>query len=445
MFVAAITGNWGRRGGAYFNMSAGTPIAPNAPPERRVKPARPRVRRSPSGWTEAMRDGRPYPIRALIACNNPMALWPGQAETREAFQALDLLVHIELFANETSAFADYVLPAATGIEKGEIGRANDDRRIVWIDKMIEPPGEAKADAWIWIELGKRLGFADVLKEEYKDSRVFWDEVCIDNEFLRGVTQKRLHSVPWRWVRQPVASEDAPEIETLYLEGTTAHGAPPGQRFPTPSGKLEFWSEALEAKFAQLGLSALPEFYSEREQLVDLPYMELLDSDADEGVLSPFCRPDTSSARGRIRDASADGPGARLRAQGFDTELVTGRPPAAHFHSLDALLLAGAGDVAGLLLPDPPAEGGDPRHRRRRARARRDRARRHRRRRLAARRDPGERRLHSDRLGRAPALPSLALGQLPHRQEPARSDFGSDEPEDVAVSGKAGLTGSDPCG
>jgi len=333
MFLAAITGNWGRRGGAYFNMSAGTPIAPNAPPERRVKPARARVRRSPTGWTEAMRDGKPYPIRALIACSNPMALWPGQAAAREAFEALDTLVHIELFANETSAYADYVLPAATGIEKGEIGRANDDRRIVWIDKMIEPPGEARADAWIWIELGKRLGFEDVLKEEYKDSRVFWDEICIDNEFLRGVTQKRLHSVPWRWVRQPVASEDAEEIETLYLEGTTAPGAPAGHRFPTPSGKLEFWTEALEAKFAQLGLSALPEFYSEREQLVDLPYMEFVDSDADEGVVSPFCRPDTLCARGAIRAASPEGPGARLRAQGFDTELVTGRPPAAHFHSL----------------------------------------------------------------------------------------------------------------
>jgi len=333
MFLAAITGNWGRRGGAYFNMSAGTPIAPNAPPERRVKPTRPRVRRSPSGWTEAMRNGKPYPIRALIACNNPMALWPGQSAAREAFQALDTLVHIELFPNETSAFADYVLPAATGIEKGEIGRANDDRRIVWIDKMIEPPGEAKADAWIWIELGKRLGFDDVLKEEYKDSRRFWDEVCIDNEFLRGVTQKRLHSVPWRWVRQPVASEDAEEIETLYLEGATAPGAPPGHRFPTPSGKLEFWTEALEAKFAQLGLSALPEFYSEREQLVDLPYMALIDSDADAGVVSPFCRPDTLCARGTIRAPSSDSPGAQLRAQGFDTELVTGRPPAAHFHSL----------------------------------------------------------------------------------------------------------------
>jgi len=333
MFLAAITGNWGRHGGAFFNMSHGTPIAPDAPPERRPKISRPRVRRSPTGWTEAMTRGRPYPIKALIACNNPLAQWPGQDAARAAFSALELLVHIELFPNETSAFADYVLPAATGIEKGEIGRGNDDRRIVWIDKMIEPPGEAKADGWIWIELGKRLGMSDVLKEAWKDPRVFWDEACIDNDLLRGVTQKRLHSVPWRWVRQPVASESEPEVDTLYLEGTEAAGAPPGHRFPTPSGKLEFWTEAMEAKFSALGLSALPEFYAERESLADLPWVELLDSDADEGVTSPFSRVETAASRGRIVAASPDSPGARLRAQGFDTELITGRPPAAHFHSL----------------------------------------------------------------------------------------------------------------
>jgi anaerobic selenocysteine-containing dehydrogenase/Fe-S-cluster-containing dehydrogenase component len=332
MFLAAITGNWGRRGGAFFNMSAGTPIAAKVPEHRAPRINKPRVRRSPAGWTEAMLHGKPYPIRALITCNNPLAQWPGQAKAREAFAALDLMVHIELFANETSAFADYLLPAASGIEKGEIGRSNDDRRIVWIDKMIDPPGEAKSDTWIWIELGKRLGFGDVLKEEYKDPAVFWDEVCIDSPGLRGCTQKRLHSVPHRWVRIPVATEDAPEIETLYLEGTSVPTGAPGRRFPTASGRLEFWTEELEAKFNTLGLSALPEFYSEREQLIDLPYMELLETDAETGVISPFCSPATGSARGRIVAPGPDHPGARLRAQGFDTELVTGRPPAAHFHS-----------------------------------------------------------------------------------------------------------------
>lgn len=332
MYLAAITGNWGRRGGAFFNMGAGVPIAPNAPEHRRGTYDKPMIRKSPIGWTEAIRNGLPYPLKAMIACNNPLAQWPDQAEARAALKAIDLLVHIELFPNETTAFADYVLPAAAGIEKGEIGRSNDDRRVVWIDRMIDPPGEARADGWIWIELGKRLGFDDVLKEEYKDPAVFWDEVCIDNVQMRGCTQRRLHSVPYRWVRFPVASEDAPEQETLYLEGTTAAGQPEGKRFPTASGKLEFWTEALDEKFNKLGLSALPEFYSEREQLIDLPYVRLTMDDAAAGTLSPFGKVPTLATPGEIVQPGNDAPGAQLRARGFDTELVTGRPPAPHFHS-----------------------------------------------------------------------------------------------------------------
>jgi anaerobic selenocysteine-containing dehydrogenase/Fe-S-cluster-containing dehydrogenase component len=331
MFLAAITGNWGRRGGAFLNLSLGAPISAAAPAQRRAAPSKPMVRRSPAGWTEAMRRGRPYPIKALVACNNPMSNWPGQKEIREAFLALDLLVHIELFENETSAFADYVLPVATGIEKGEIGRSTDDRRVVWIDKMIDPPGEAKSDDWIWIELGRRFGYDDVLKEKYKDPALFWDEMCIDNDQLRGITQARLHSVPWRWLRFPCASVEAPEQETLFLEGTSPPGHA-GKRFPTPSGKLEFFTEAMEAKFRVLGLSALPEFYSEREQLIDLPYVELEVGDDAPGVVSPFHKSPVSASPARIRSAGADSPGARLRADGYDLELVTGRPPAPHFHS-----------------------------------------------------------------------------------------------------------------
>ena len=333
MFVAAITGNWGRPGGGFVGMSTPAPIHVSPPAHRRAPMGRPMIRRSPAGWTEAMRQNRPYPLKAMIACNNPLTLWPDLKTARQAFQALDLLVHIELFPNETSAFADYVLPAATGIEKGEIGRSNSDRRIVWIDRMIDPPGEAKPDGWIWIELGKRFGFEDVLKEDYKDSRIFWDEVCIDNDLLRGATQRRLHETPWRWLRYPLASEDAAEIETLFREGTTAPGQPAGKRFPTASGRLEFWTADLESRFLTLGLTSLPEFYSEREQLVDLPYVELESGDDDLETLSPFHNGPTGGARAHIVPVGNDMPGQRLRAQGFDTELVTGRPPAPHFHSM----------------------------------------------------------------------------------------------------------------
>jgi len=331
MFLAAITGNWGRPGGAYFNMSASLPIDLDIPVDRLGTITRPKLRTSPVGWTNAILEGKPYNLKAMIVNNNPMALWPDQNETRKALAALDLLVHIDIFPNETSAWADYILPAATGIEKGEVGRACEDRRIVWIDKMMEAPGEAKPDGWIWIELGKRFGFEDVLREDWKDSRKFWDEALINNIQLRGVTQKRLHSTPYRWVRFPVETEDSPEIPTLYLEGTTAAGAPDGNRFPTKSGKLEFWTEELNEKFKPYGLTAFPEFYGERESLIDMAHIELLDDDASEGIVGPFASGGLS-LRGRIVQPDEAKPSRKIRAEGFNLELLTGRPAAPHFHS-----------------------------------------------------------------------------------------------------------------
>jgi len=331
MFLAAITGNWGRPGGAYFNMSASLPIDIDIPEDRLASVRKPKLRTSPIGWTKAILEGKPYDLKAMIVNNNPMALWPDQNKTREALAALELLIHIDIFPNETSAWADYVLPAATGIEKGEVGRACEDRRIVWIDKMIEAPGEAKPDGWIWIELGKRFGFQDVLLEDWKDPRKFWDEALISNIQMRGVTQKRLHSNPYRWVRFPVPSEDAPEIQTLYLEGTTAAGAPEGHRFPTKSGKLEFWTDELNAKFEPYGLTAYPEFYGERESLIDMAHMEIIDDDGSDGILGPFAS-GGMAVTGRIVQPEEAQPGQLIRSDGFWLELLTGRPAAPHFHS-----------------------------------------------------------------------------------------------------------------
>ncbi len=331
MFLAAITGNWGRRGGGYFNMASGTPLSLTMPEERAAPIVRPMVRRNPANWLAAMSEGKPYPIRSLISGNNPLGQLPNQNAVRQAFQSLDLVVHIDLFENETSAFADYLLPVATGIEKGGINRANDDRRIVWNDKLIEPPGQARSDGWIWIELGKRFGFEDVLKDDYKEPAVFWDKFCADNDEIRGCTSKRLRATPRRWLRTPLVDEEAVEQETLYLEP-----GPDGKRFPTPGGRLEFWTPELEERFGRLGLSALPEFYSEREQRIDLPHIELLLGDDEEGVLSPFHPVPTGASPARIRQpdtyAGAETPGAELRAQGFELELITGRAAAAHFHS-----------------------------------------------------------------------------------------------------------------
>ena len=331
MFVAAITGNIGRKGGAFFNLSMPVPIAADAPEDRKTYPQKPMIGSNSVSWLDAIESHDPYPLKAVITSNNPMMAWPNQQRVRSAFKQLDLLVHIDLFENETSHFADYVLPAATGIEKGEISRAAEDRRIVWIDKTIPPPGDAKPDDWFWIELGKKFGYDDVLKDSYKDPAVFWDEMLINDPYMRGCTQDRLHATPRRWLRVPLADADAEEIETLYLEGSTAFGKPEGHRFPTKSGKLEFWTAELDQTLTALGLSALPEFYADREHLIALPYVERQHTGSTE-VERPFIHGRAMVKPFEIVQPHADSPGQKLQNRGFDTHLITGRPPAPHFHS-----------------------------------------------------------------------------------------------------------------
>jgi anaerobic selenocysteine-containing dehydrogenase len=331
MFVAAITGNIGRKGGAFFNLSMPVPIAADAPEDRKTYPQKPMIGSNSVSWLDAIESHDPYPLKAVITSNNPMMAWPNQQRVRSAFQQLDLLVHIDLFENETSHFADYVLPAATGIEKGEISRAAEDRRIVWIDKTIPPPGDAKPDDWFWIELGKKFGYDDVLKDSYKDPAVFWDEMLINDPYMRGCTQDRLHATPRRWLRVPLTDADAEEIETLYLEGSTAFGKPEGHRFPTKSGKLEFWTAELDQTLTSLGLSALPEFYADREHLIALPYVERQQTGSTE-VERPFIHGRALVKPFEIVQPHADSPGQKLQNRGFDTHLITGRPPAPHFHS-----------------------------------------------------------------------------------------------------------------
>jgi anaerobic selenocysteine-containing dehydrogenase/Fe-S-cluster-containing dehydrogenase component len=331
MFVAAITGNIGRKGGAYFNLSTPVPIAANAPEDRKTYPSKPMIGSNSVTWLDAIEHHDPYPLKAVITSNNPMMAWPNQARVRAAFKKLDLLVHIDLFRNETSDYADYILPAATGIEKGEISRAAEDRRIVWIDKAVPPPGDAKPDDWFWIELGKRFGFEDVLKDSYKDPAVFWDEMLINDPYMRGCTQDRLHATKSRWLRVPLPDPAAKEIDTLYLEGSTALGKPDGHRFPTASGKLEFWTPKLEQIFSSLGLSALPEFYADCEHLIDIPYVERQQVNAAT-VERPFIHGTALVTPFQIVQPHAASPARNLQQQGFDTHLITGRPPAPHFHS-----------------------------------------------------------------------------------------------------------------
>ena len=99
---------------------------------------------------------------------------------------LQHLVVQDIFLTETAYLADVVLPATAWPEKtGTV--TNTDRMVQLGRKAVEPPGEAREDFWILVELGKRLG----LDWNYQHPKEVFDEMrgCMDS--IRGITWERL--------------------------------------------------------------------------------------------------------------------------------------------------------------------------------------------------------------------------------------------------------------
>src|SRR5690606_965539 len=60
---------------------------------------------------DAVLEGRPYPVRALVAFGGNTLVQNGDTlRGRRAFQALDFYVHVDMFENPTARFADILLP-----------------------------------------------------------------------------------------------------------------------------------------------------------------------------------------------------------------------------------------------------------------------------------------------------------------------------------------------
>ena len=103
---------------------------------------------------EAAAQGR---IRALwIACTNPAQSMPDQGMVRRALERVDFVVLQEAYATtETAEFADLLLPAASwGEKEGTV--TNSERRISRVRAAVAPPGEARADWRIAVDLAQRL-------------------------------------------------------------------------------------------------------------------------------------------------------------------------------------------------------------------------------------------------------------------------------------------------
>ena len=84
------------------------------------------------------------------------------------------IVVSEIYPTPTTAAADLILPSAAWVEReGMFG--NTERRTQHWHKAVDPPGEAKEDAWQIIEVAKRMGYGDLFPWEGDWHRPMYDE------------------------------------------------------------------------------------------------------------------------------------------------------------------------------------------------------------------------------------------------------------------------------
>jgi anaerobic selenocysteine-containing dehydrogenase len=90
---------------------------------------------------------------------NPIVSLPDQNRTRKILDKLFLVVQDPFVDTETVDLADIYFPAAMWGEKTGCV-TNAERSVNLLLKAVEPPGEARSDLDIFVEIAKRLGFRD---------------------------------------------------------------------------------------------------------------------------------------------------------------------------------------------------------------------------------------------------------------------------------------------
>jgi len=133
---------------------------------------------------DAVHDGQ---IKGMyILGENPAMSDPDVTHARAALAKLEHLVVQDIFVTETANYADVILPAAAFAEKdGTVTNTN--RQVQMGRAALDPPGQAKADWWIEVELARRLG----LDWTYTHPREVFAEMKLNMNSLNNITWDRL--------------------------------------------------------------------------------------------------------------------------------------------------------------------------------------------------------------------------------------------------------------
>jgi formate dehydrogenase major subunit len=153
-----------------------------------------------------------------IMGENPAMSDPDVEHARDALAKLDMLVVQDIFLTETAYLADVVLPASAFPEKTGTF-TNTDRMVQLGQRALDPPGDARQDLAIIIDMARGLG----LDWNYSHPREVFDEMRKAMPSIAGITWDRLeqeHSVTY-----PCEHEGDPGEPVVFTS-----------TFPTASGR-----------------------------------------------------------------------------------------------------------------------------------------------------------------------------------------------------------------
>jgi len=162
-------------------------------------------------------------VRCLyIIGENPMITDPDLNHVSHALQQIEFLVVQDLFYTETCQFADVILPSTSFAEK-EGTFTNTERRVQRVRKAVDPPGQARDDSQIVVELARRLLGLEAARPasgaryggwEFPSAAKVMEEIAALTPTYAGVSFARLdEGAQLQW---PVPSADHPGTPILHV-------------------------------------------------------------------------------------------------------------------------------------------------------------------------------------------------------------------------------------
>jgi anaerobic selenocysteine-containing dehydrogenase len=333
--LALITGNIGRSGAAPFSITGqcnamGTReagFASSMPGYRKFENAAHRselaalwrvpVDRIPTARglaypdiIEAALDRR---VRALwIIGTNPIVSFPNLGVIKQALETVEFLVVQDGFhPTPTTELAHLVLPAAIWGEK-EGTYTNSERRVSKVNRAVEPPGEARPDFNIFMDVASELGCRDELFPGWtspEDAFTEWKRISAGRLCdYSGMTYQVIAAAGGLQWPHPAGSEEPAATRRLYADG----------RFQTEDGRARLipttWELFPEPPTTEypfvLNTGRTVEHWHTRtktgrvailEHLSPRPWLEMNPRDGRALRLKPAQRVDVVSRRGLIRN------------------------------------------------------------------------------------------------------------------------------------------------